>query len=204
MGGVAAIGHRPHRRARQEGQQPFGLGQFRRLARGEHERDRPATNIGEDVPLGPAAAARAAERLSFGVGLGRPILLAGARGLLMRTDHRAVEERHAELEPALLLHQPMHALPHPALGPADEGLRRHPPRAKFGRDRAPLGPVLLPPHDRLDRSAKLPDRPRRPRPGLVQQRLEHAPLLVRQHNHAISLPVLLAESRRECPSHHSC
>jgi hypothetical protein len=193
MAGIATVGHRPHRRARQEVQQPLGLGQFRRLARRDHERDRPATSIGQDMTLGAVAAARATERLGFAAGLRRPIFLAGTGRFLMRADDGAVEEHHAKFEPMALLHQPVQALPHPEPRPADEGLRRHPPRSQLGRDRPPLGPVLLPPHNRLDGSTERPDWPRRPWPDLVQQRLEFTPLLVPQYPHSMSLPALVAE-----------
>ena len=49
----------------------------------------------------------------------------------MGADDGAVEEHHAECEAAPLLHQPKQPLPDPEPGPADEGLRRLPPRAEL-------------------------------------------------------------------------
>src|SRR3954453_2292303 len=48
----------------------------------------------------------------------------------------------------------------------------------------------MPPDDRLDRSAKILDRSGRPRPDVVEQRLEHRPQLITddpQHHPALDL-----------------
>src|SRR3954453_21159251 len=48
----------------------------------------------------------------------------------------------------------------------------------------------MPPDDRLDRSAKILDRSGRPRPDVVEQRLEHRPQLIAddpQHHPALDL-----------------
>jgi|SRR3712207_3990104 len=98
---------------------------------------------------------------------------------LMRADVRAIEERHAERDPALL-HQLEQALPDALLGPAEEQLRGQPPRAEFGRDAAPLGPVLLPPEDRRDGPAQTLRRRLAARSALFDQRLPDRPSRVRE------------------------
>ena len=54
----------------------------------------------------------------------------------MGADAGAVEEGHAQRDAAVLRHF-QQALPDPEVAPAVEGLRCPPPRAEFGRDRAP-------------------------------------------------------------------
>src|SRR5829696_5869104 len=76
------------------------------------------------------------------------------RAFLVRADVGAVQERHAECDPARLsgLEQ---ALPYPEVAPTIEGLRRHPPRPELRWDAAPLRPVVVPPDDRLDRATQV-------------------------------------------------
>ena len=76
-------------------------------------------------------------------------------GFLVRPDGGAVEERHAQLEPLALLRQLQETLPHTMVAPADEGLRRHPPRPQIARNAAPLRAILVPPDDRLDGAAEV-------------------------------------------------
>jgi hypothetical protein len=65
--GVAAIGHGPERRPRQDSQQALGLGQLGGLAWCQRERDCSAAGIGERMGFGPITAAGAAKGLSLGV-----------------------------------------------------------------------------------------------------------------------------------------
>jgi hypothetical protein len=67
------------------------LRQFGGLARRERERNRSAAGVGEDVPFGPIAAAGAAERLRLSAPFGCQARLAGAGGVLVRPDDRAIE-----------------------------------------------------------------------------------------------------------------
>src|SRR4029450_5183494 len=152
------------------------------------------------MTLGGVGAAGRARRVRLGTCSGCQAILAGAGSLLVRPNDGAVEEDHAELEATLLLYQPVQALPHRKLGPADESLRRHPPRPQLGGERAPRGAVLMPPHDSLDRPAELSDRARRPGSDLVQQGLERVPLLVRQHLYRHVVPDLVAGNTWERPS----
>jgi len=63
---------------------------------------------------------------------------------LVRTDTDAVEERHPKLH-ALLLDPREQAFPDIEPGPANKGLRRHPPGPEFTRHHAPLGAIVMPP-----------------------------------------------------------
>ena len=69
-----------------------------------------------------------------------PPLSGGPCRLVVGPDRGAVEERQAELD-ALVLCQQQRAVPRVQPGPADEALRRHPPRFKFGRQVAHLTPL---------------------------------------------------------------
>jgi len=70
-------------------------------------------------------------------------------------DRGAVEERHPQLEPLALLRLFQQTLPDAVVAPADEGLRRHPPRAQMWRNTAPFRAILVPPDDRLDGAAEV-------------------------------------------------
>ena len=74
-------------------------------------------------------------------------LSSSARRLLMRPDAGPVEKRHPEPNTALL-REKQQALPDTQTRPADEGLSRTRPGAKLRGNRAPLGPILMPPEDR--------------------------------------------------------
>src|ERR1700712_3459608 len=64
-----------------------------------------------------------------------------SRGLLMRTDAGAIQERHLELHPGLL-RKPQQALPDTQARPADEGLSRPRPGTEVRRDGAPFFSIL--------------------------------------------------------------
>src|SRR3712207_4520125 len=87
------------------------------------------------------------------------------------------------------------------MGPADEGRRRLPPRPafhhgppsttarlpprpEFAGDAPPLGAVLVPPEDRLDRLPQVLVRHLAVRPDLVDQRLQLSPPRVAQNVNA--------------------
>jgi hypothetical protein len=106
-------------------------------------------------------------------------------------DGRAIKEGHAERH-AALLDEVEQALPNAPLRPADEQLRRQPPRAEFGRDPAPLGAVLVPPEDRRDGPPQVLGRCLPTRPHLVDQRLPLGPSGVREN--LASIPISHAES----------
>src|SRR5690242_10571098 len=71
-------------------------------------------------------------------------------GFLVGADRGAVEERHPQLDPPALLRLFQQTLPHAMVAPADEGLRRHPPRPQMGRNAAPFGAIVVPPDDCFD------------------------------------------------------
>ena len=87
----------------------------------------------------------------------------------VRPDARAVEERHPEFD-AALLREGEQPLPHAEARPADEGLRRHPPRPKPGGDRPPLGAVHAAPYDRAHRPAQVRGRHLRVQAARLHQR----------------------------------
>ena len=67
------------------------------------------------------------------------------------------------------------------LGPADEELRRPPPRAELGRDRPPRGPVPMPPDDRLDSASQVVVLRLVRRAALLDQRCQLIPLSIGQN-----------------------
>ena len=73
----------------------------------------------------------------------------------MSPDNGAVHEDHAQLGPAIRLGGLDEPFPDAELGPADEGLSRHPPRAELGWDRTPLGAILYAPDDRFESPAQV-------------------------------------------------
>ena len=95
----------------------------------------------------------------------------------------AVEKGHAEGDTALL-DQVEQALPDPEMRPADEGLRRLPPGPELTGDTAPLGAVLVPPEDGLDRLPQVGVRHLAGRPDRVDQRLQLRPPRVCQNVNA--------------------
>src|SRR3954449_9713928 len=82
-------------------------------------------------------------------------LFGRTRGFLVRPDRAAVEERHAQRDAVALLRQLQQTLPYAMVAPADEGLRRHPPRSQIARNAAPFRAILMPPDDRLDGAAEV-------------------------------------------------
>jgi hypothetical protein len=106
---------------------------------------------------------------------------------VVRPDAGAVEERHPGLDPAAPLRRLQQPLPGAQARPAAEGLRRHPPRAQFGRDLAPFRAVVVPPDDRLDGAAQVVMVGLVRRAARLDQRREHLPLRVRQHTQPISI-----------------
>src|SRR4051812_30042827 len=75
--------------------------------------------------------------------------------LLVRPDDGAIHEDQTQLGPACRLGTLKEAFPDAELGPAQEGLRGHPPRAELSRDGAPLGAVLHAPDDSLKSPAQV-------------------------------------------------
>jgi len=106
---------------------------------------------------------------------------------VVRPDAGAVEERHPGLDPAAPLRRLQQAFPGAQARPAAEGLRRHPPRAKFGRDLAPLRTIVVPPDDRLDRAAQVVMVGLVRRAARLDQRCKHLPLRVRQNLQPVSI-----------------
>jgi hypothetical protein len=105
---------------------------------------------------------------------------------LVRPDRRAVEEGHAQRN-AALLGEVEQLLPHTETSPADKHLRRPPPRPKVGRHTAPLGSVLVPPNDRLDRPAQVMGRCLPARTACLNERLKNRPLIIRQNDKSVSI-----------------
>ena len=75
--------------------------------------------------------------------------------LLVRPDDRPIHKDHAQRGPVRGLGDLEQALPDAELGPAQEGLRGHPPRAEFSRDGAPFGAVLHALEDGFDSPAQI-------------------------------------------------
>jgi hypothetical protein len=153
--------------------------QFMRLARRESKGDGPPTPVGDHVSPCAIAAARSAKRFASISLSAMPPLFFSARRLVVSPDVGAVDEGHAERH-ALLLHQRQQALPDTSLGPADEDLRRQPPRLEIVRHAAPLRAVLMPPEDRRNGPAQLLQRCFAVWPGLLDQRLPHCPDRIRE------------------------
>ena len=100
----------------------------------------------------------------------------------MGADGAAVQERHAERRPApTLLRQGQQPLPYAEVKPTVEALRGHPPRAEFGRNGPPLGPVAVAPDDCLDRPSQIVRLGLAARPNCLDQRGERVPLGVAQN-----------------------
>ena len=99
----------------------------------------------------------------------------------MSADRAAVEERHPQLEPLALLRQFQQTLPYAMVAPADEGLRRHPPRAQMWRNTAPFRAILVPPDDRLDGAAEVLVLRLMRRAALLDQRSKVSPLRICQN-----------------------
>ena len=102
-------------------------------------------------------------------------------GFLVRPDRGAVEERHPQLEPLALLRLFQQTLPDAMVAPADEGLRRHPPRPQMGRNAAPFRAILVPPDDRLDGAAEVLVLGLVRRAALLDQRGQVSPLRICQN-----------------------
>ena len=101
--------------------------------------------------------------------------------LVVGPDAGAVEEGHAEPD-VVPLGQRQKAFPHAQVRPADEGLRRFPPRPEFGQNAAPLGTVLAALDNRLDGLAQIVVLGLAVRTAGLDQRLQHRPLRIRQHH----------------------
>ena len=153
------------------------------LARRQREGDGATTAIRNHAGLGAVAAPRAAQRLTAValLAVGSPFV--GACRLLVGANVGAVEKGHAEGDTALL-DQVEQALPDPEMRPADEGLRRLPPGPELAGDTPPLGAVLVPPEDCLDRLPQVGVRHLAGRPDLVDQRLQLRPPRVCQNVNA--------------------
>jgi hypothetical protein len=95
-------------------------------------------------------------------------------------DVGAVEKGHAKRD-AVLLDEIEQALPDALLRPANEELRRQPPRTQFGRDAAPLRAILVPPENRRDCPPQFLRWRLAARPDLFDQRLPYRPRHVRQN-----------------------
>src|SRR4051794_23135081 len=99
----------------------------------------------------------------------------------MGSDRGAIEKGHPQLDAAALLRQLQQTLPDAMAAPADEGLRRHPPRSQIGRNAAPLRAVLVPPDDRLEGAAEVLVLRLVRRAALLDQRCQVSPLRIRQN-----------------------
>src|SRR5918912_3138825 len=138
------------------------------------------------------AATRAAKRLTC-ISLRRRSPFSRRPGSFrVRADVGAVEERHAECD-TLRLCGLQQALPHAKPGPADEGLRRGPPRTQLCRDGAPLGAVLVPPDDGFDGPAQVVVPGLAARAALFDQGRQLRPLCIRKNLHLASYPPRTAD-----------
>ena len=82
---------------------------------------------------------------------------------------------------ASLLDQGEQALPHTQMGSADEGLCCHPPRPVFGKQRSPLGTVVVALEDCVDGAPQMSRRNLGMREAHPKQTLEQQPLRIREH-----------------------
>src|ERR1700712_2158034 len=106
-------------------------------------------------------------------------LFGRSRGLLVGSDGGAVKESHPHFEATTLLRQFQKTFPDPPMTPAVEHLRSHPPWPQLSRYAAPLGAVLVPPDDRLDRPAQILGFGLAVRAARLDQRCKLIPLRVR-------------------------
>src|SRR3954464_344354 len=149
----------------------------------QREGDGATTAIRHPAGLGAGAAPRAAQRLTAVALIAVGPSFVGACRLLVGASVGAVEKGHAEGDTALL--DPVEqALPDPEMRPADEGLRGLPPGPERAGDTPPLGAVLVPPEDGLDRLPQVVVRHLAVRPDLVDQRLQLRPPRVCQNVNA--------------------
>ena len=107
--------------------------------------------------------------------------LCRTRGFLVGADRAAVEERHPQLEPRARLRLFQQTLPRAMVAPADEGLRRHPPRSQMGRNAAPFRAIFVPPDDRLNAAAEVLVLGLVRRAALLDQRGQSSPLRICQN-----------------------
>ena len=115
---------------------------------------------------------------------------------MVRSDDRRVHKDQAQLGPACRLGTLKEAFPDAELGPAQEGLGRHPPRAEFSRDGAPFGTVLHAPEDGFDSPAQVGElAPCLGSHGL-DQRLNRTPLGIGEHRHGLAPSYLDGEVPR--------
>ena len=77
------------------------------------------------------------------------------RGFLVCPDGGAIEKGHPQLDAIALLRPFQQTLPDTMAAPADEGLRRHPPRPQMRWNTAPFRAVVVPPDDRFDGAAEV-------------------------------------------------
>jgi hypothetical protein len=102
-------------------------------------------------------------------------------GFLVGPDRGAIEERHPQLDPLALLRPRQQTLPSAMAAPADERLRRHPPRPQVWRDAAPFCAILMPPDDRLDGAAEIDVLGFVRRAALLDERCQLSPLGICQN-----------------------
>ena len=102
-------------------------------------------------------------------------------GFLVSSDRGAVEERHPQLDPLALLRLLQQTLPNAMAAPADEGLRRHPPRPQMRRNTAPFRTILVPPDDCLNRASEIVVLGLVGRAALFDQRCQFVPLNICQN-----------------------
>ena len=102
-------------------------------------------------------------------------------GFLVGPDRGAIEKRHPQLDPLELLRPLQQTLPNTMVAPADESLRRHPPRPQVWRDTAPFCAILMPPDDRLDGAAEVVVFRLVGRAALLDQRCQLSPLSICQN-----------------------
>src|SRR3954471_13707015 len=124
---------------------------------------------------------RLGQPMSLYVPLSKGTLFWRPRRFVVRPDRSAVEKGHAQLHAAFLdpFEEPF---PDAQVAPADEGLRRPPPRHQIGRHAAPFRAVLMPPDNRLDRLTQGDWLRLATGPALIDQRLQNRPLIIIQDN----------------------
>jgi hypothetical protein len=136
--------------------------------------------VGGHARLGPITTTRAAKSFTS-VSLGRRSPLWAAPAVFLVCPHvRAVEEHHPELN-AALLHKVEQLFPNAGTGPADEDLRRSPPRTQFLRNGPPFGAVLMPLEDGRERALQILRRLLGLGQAGINRRLQFSQLRVTQH-----------------------
>ncbi len=110
----------------------------------------------------------------------------GSRRLVVSPDVRAIQKSHAQRHSVVVLNQFEQAFPHPQFRPADEKLRRPPPRTQLSGDTSPFRTILMTPEDRCYRTPQIMGRCLAPWPNRLNQRFPDRPCLISESACSVS------------------